>query len=169
MSEEIGKDSIWFTNIKRKDKKKIEKMGNIFDKSVKNIALNLKRVCILDPESDETLKPEDADKFDYFIFGGILGDDPPRKRTGPELTRFMKGCAIRNIGKEQMSTDNAVYTVKKIIIDKNKFEDLKFQDGIEIKKNDIESFILPYRYNLVNGKPYISDKLISFLKKKKDF
>lgn len=169
MSEEVGKDNIWFTNIPRKDTKKLERLGNIFDKSVRNIALNMKRVCVLDPEAPAMLKPEDSDKFDYFVFGGILGDNPPRKRTGPELTRFMKRVGVRNIGKEQMSTDNAVFTVKKIIIEGKKFESLEFKDEISIEKNDVESFILPYRYNIVNGKPYMSNKLISFLKKKKEF
>ena len=169
MSEEVGKKNIWFTNVPRKDTKKLEKVGNVFDKSVRNLALNMKRVCVLDPDASETLTPEDAGKFDYFVFGGILGDNPPRKRTGPELTQFMKGAGVRNIGKEQMSTDNAVFTVKKIIVEGKKFEDLKFQDEVEIEKNDVESFILPYRYNLVNGKPYMSEKLVEFLKKKKDF
>ena len=40
------------------------------------------RVCLLDPRATEVLAPEDADKFDVFLYGGILGDDPPRDRTG---------------------------------------------------------------------------------------
>ena len=31
------------------------------------------RVCLLDPAADQELKPEDATKFDVFLFGGILG------------------------------------------------------------------------------------------------
>ena len=31
------------------------------------------RVCLLDPGADKELSPEDASKFDIFLFGGILG------------------------------------------------------------------------------------------------
>jgi len=37
-----------------------------------------KRVCLLDPKGEKDLSPEDGDEFDVFLFGGILGDDPPR-------------------------------------------------------------------------------------------
>jgi ribosome biogenesis SPOUT family RNA methylase Rps3 len=36
------------------------------------------RVCLLDPAAKQELVPEDGEKFDVFLFGGILGDDPPR-------------------------------------------------------------------------------------------
>jgi ribosome biogenesis SPOUT family RNA methylase Rps3 len=31
------------------------------------------RVCLLDPAAASDLSPEDGDKFDVFLFGGILG------------------------------------------------------------------------------------------------
>jgi ribosome biogenesis SPOUT family RNA methylase Rps3 len=31
------------------------------------------RVCLLDPSATSELCPEDGDKFDVFLFGGILG------------------------------------------------------------------------------------------------
>lgn len=31
------------------------------------------RVCLLDPAAKSDLSPEDGDKFDVFLFGGILG------------------------------------------------------------------------------------------------
>jgi ribosome biogenesis SPOUT family RNA methylase Rps3 len=36
------------------------------------------KVCLLDPKAPKDLSPADGDHFDYFLFGGILGDDPPR-------------------------------------------------------------------------------------------
>ena len=36
------------------------------------------RVCLLDPKAEKDLTPEDGDSYDVFLFGGILGDDPPR-------------------------------------------------------------------------------------------
>lgn len=39
------------------------------------------KVCLLDPASPNVLSPEDALTYDFFLFGGILGDDPPRGNT----------------------------------------------------------------------------------------
>ena len=64
-----------------------------------------------------------------------------------------------------MSTDNAVYVVKQIIKGK-KLNEIPFQDKAEIKINDVESTILPYKYALIKGKPMISKELITYLKKK---
>ena len=84
------------------------------------------------------------------------------------LTRQLKNVEARNIGKEQMSTDNAVYVVKKIV-GGVKLTDLKFQDEIEIPLGPEESTILPYRYVLVNGKPFVSEALVEYLRRKKGF
>lgn len=162
ISKIAGKNNLWFTNIKRKkDAEKLSKIGKVFSESV--CKLNLKNACILDPEAKKTLKP--GEKFSFFIFGGILGDFPPRKRTKAELTRKIKFRAEkRNIGKEQQSTDNAVYTVRQIAKGRI-LKDLKFKDKIEIKINKILTIELPYRYNLINKKPLISPELIKHIKK----
>jgi len=75
---------------------------NVERRSVETIFASSKdRVCLLDPAAKKELGPEDADVFDVFLFGGILGatdqklpctvyrliqdrlgDDPPR---GDEL------------------------------------------------------------------------------------
>ncbi len=41
-------------------------------------AADKSRVCLLDPAANKDLGPEDGQEFDVFLFGGILGDDPPR-------------------------------------------------------------------------------------------
>ena len=41
-------------------------------------ANNKTRTCLLDPAAEQELDPEDGSAFDVFLFGGILGDDPPR-------------------------------------------------------------------------------------------
>lgn len=167
ISKIVGKENLWFTNIKNKnDSKKLKKFGRVFKNPVMDF--NLKNACILDPEATHVLSPNDAKHYAYFIFGGILGDYPPKKRTKEELTKFIKNAETRHIGPEQMSTDNAVYTVKQIANGK-KFSDLKYQDKISIKLNEFENIDLPYRYNLVNGKPFMSPKIIKYLKQKKSF
>lgn len=47
-------------------------------RSVEEIFPNKERVCLLDPAAKDELCPEDGGLFDVFLFGGILGDDPPR-------------------------------------------------------------------------------------------
>ncbi|MBI2632105.1 hypothetical protein HYW75_03815 [Candidatus Pacearchaeota archaeon] len=162
ISKIVGKENLWFTNIKNKDVKKLKKYGRIYSDSIKN--LNLKYACILDPESPIALSQKKAKKFRYFIFGGILGDNPPKKRTKEELTNVINLFPTFNIGEEQMSTDNAVYVVKKITEGKN-LKDIKFKNNVEVKINKIESTILPYKYALVKGKPLISKKLLKYLRK----
>lgn len=36
------------------------------------------KVCLLDPKATTELCEEDGDRYEAFLFGGILGDDPPR-------------------------------------------------------------------------------------------
>ena len=36
------------------------------------------KVCLLDPKAEKELNPSDGELFDVFLFGGILGDNPPR-------------------------------------------------------------------------------------------
>lgn len=165
ISKTVGKNNLIFTNIK-KDSKKLKKYGKVVSRSISE--LNLNDICVLDPESKKTLTPKEAQKYNYFIFGGILGDNPPRKRTEKELTQFIKNAKSYNIGKKQMSTDNAVAVVKEIVNGK-KLKELKFKDKLEIRINKVESVILPYRYLIINNKPFISKELIDFIKKKKSF
>ena len=165
ISKIIGKNNLWFTNVK-KESKKLLRYGKVIKNPVKK--LNLRNVCILDPNAKKTLTPQEARKFSFFIFGGILGDDPPKKRTEKELSFFMPSAKKRNIGKEQMSTDNAVFAVKEIVRG-NKIEELDFKDKIEIKINKIESVVLPYRYLLIKGKPLVSKDVVDYLKRKKGF
>ena len=73
------------------------------------------KVCLLDPKAPKVLAPEDADAFDCFLYGGILGDDPPRDRTG-ELRKL--GFEGRHLGPKQMTTDTAVAVTKMVVEDK---------------------------------------------------
>lgn len=166
ISKIVGKENLWFTNIKKEDIDKLKGLGKVFHESVKS--MKLENACILDPDGEKELSPQDK-SFNYFIFGGILGDNPPRKRTGPELSHFLPNLQKRHIGKEQFSTDNAVFVTHEIIVNQIPLSKLEFQNEIEIRKNKIESFILPYKYPLVKGKPRISKELVKFLKSKEEF
>ncbi|KAF9963756.1 hypothetical protein BGZ70_007219 [Mortierella alpina] len=101
------------------------------------------KVCLLDPSSPYPLCPEDADKYDFFLFGGILGDDPPRDRTG-ELRKL--GFATRHLGAIQMTTDTAVNVTRRVVEGKVPLDKIPFIDHPEIKLRKKETVTMPFRY-----------------------
>lgn len=74
------------------------------------------KACLLDPKGEKDLSPEDGSLLSVFIFGGILGDDPPRDRTA-ELRA--KGYVGRRLGPEQMTTDTAARVTRMVVQDKS--------------------------------------------------
>lgn len=163
ISQIVGKNNLLFTNIKGKTDK-LSSLGKVFRKSIAE--LGFEKICILDPSAGKMLTPNDCRHFDYLVFGGILGDYPPRDRTREMLSSRMPKAEKRNIGKEQFPTDNAVYVAKQISSGK-KFNELKFIDTIEIDVGKKLSVILPFRYASKNGKPVLSPRLVEFLKKRR--
>ena len=153
ISEIVGKENLIFTKV---NSDKLNGLGIIKKESVHN--LKFENVCVLDPEAEKILSPDD--KFDYFIFGGILGDFPPRKRTREINIEGER----RNLGDVQMSTNTAVYVAKKISEGK-KFSDLDFQDDLIIPISDGEEVILPYRFVKENGKLVLPPGYIEMAKK----
>ncbi|MBS3122298.1 hypothetical protein J4434_05450 [Candidatus Woesearchaeota archaeon] len=184
ISTVVGRDKVMFTNVSGKtSKEKLAGFGTVFSDSIansKNIVNSKnvlsKRICVLDPFTEKTLSKDDKTKFDYFVFGGILGDYPPQKRTAGFCDKLRaKGIKFetRNLGKEQMSTDTAVYVAKKILEGK-KLSDLKFKDTIIIKINESEEVELPFRYVVEIDKQgkenlILPDGFVEFLKKRKSF
>jgi len=167
ISKIVGKENLWFTNIKpSNESKELSKYGKVIPESVKS--LNLQDACVLDPEAPALLSPKECKDFKYFIFGGILGNYPAKKRTKVELTRFLTNVKARNIGKGQFTTDNAVFVVSQIASGKA-IQEMKFQDNPKIELNKVESITLHYCYPLINGKPRINKGIIEYIKNKKEF
>ena len=156
ISKIVGKDNLIIANT---DNPKLKNLGTIKKQSVSE--LNFKKACLLDPSAKELLTPHDKNRFDYLIFGGILGDYPRKKRTRPLAKKL--NIPTRNIGKKQMSTDNAVLT-SFIIMSGTPFEKIKFKDKLTIPLGQGEEVILPYRYVLINNQPFISQKIVKYLK-----
>ncbi len=168
ISQYVGKKNLYFTNItNEKEQKILSAFGTVFSKSISD--LEFKNICVLDANAKKQLSADDKNHFDGFVFGGILGDDPPQKRT-EHLLKTLRTKNInfqtRNLGVVQMSTDTAVHVAKQIL-DGIPFETLQFSDGIEIELSESESVQLPYRYLLVNGKPRLSSQLVRYLRQKK--
>lgn len=90
-------------------------------KLVETLKSTPERVCLLDPRAPKELAPEDGETFDIFLYGGILGDDPPRDRTG-ELRKL--GFEGRHLKEVQMTTDTAVGVSKRVVEDKSEYRSL---------------------------------------------
>lgn len=162
ISEIVGKNKLIFTNIEIEDKNKLKKYGKTTSKTINESAI--KKAIILDPSAKKTLVKDDFRKYDYLIFGGILGDYPRKKRT--RLIRLK--AAKRNLGKKQMSTDTAVYVAKQIENGK-RIRDINFIDNLEIKIRKGESVALPFRYVIEENNPVLAKGFIKFIKTKRGF
>ena len=160
ISELIGKENLIITNVKNKSRlRNITKYA--FKKSF--FELGLRSICLLTLYARKTLTKEDSKKFNYLVLGGILGDNPPKKRTIKYFNRTK--CEKRNLGSKQMSTDTAVYVADSIIKGKS-INDFDFIDTIEIKLDNCLGVELPFRYVKLNGKILLPKGLIKFLKKR---
>ncbi|KAK5116703.1 hypothetical protein LTR62_007377 [Meristemomyces frigidus] len=129
------------------------------------------RVCLLDPKGERDIGPEDGDLFDVFLFGGILGDEPPRDRTG-ELRN--KGFVGRRLGPEQMTTDTAARVTRIVVQQRKRLDEIEFIDRPDIElslengegegKQPGESVSMPFKYvKGEDGKPVMPEGMVRLL------
>mmetsp|Transcript_41937 Transcript_41937/g.48628 ORF Transcript_41937/g.48628 Transcript_41937/m.48628 type:complete len:259 (-) Transcript_41937:148-924(-) len=109
------------------------------------------RVCLLDMRGPDVLAPKDKDEFDVFLFGGILGDHPPKDRTS-SLRKL--GFKIRNLDQKQMPTDTALLATKLIIENNYEFKDLPLIDNYEFVSPEDKT-----RSVIMEGFRYVSDEI----------
>ncbi|MCJ1307382.1 hypothetical protein MMC25_001028 [Agyrium rufum] len=127
---------------------------------------NRNRVCLLDPAAKKELSPGDADRFDAFLFGGILGDDPPRDRTS-ELRK--KGFEGRRLGPVQMTTDTAVRVTRMVIYDQVELDKIPYIDHPELRIDEHESTEMPFRYvKNKDGEPIMPEGMADLIKSDSD-
>lgn len=97
----------------------------------------LEQVCLLDPKAPLPISVNDAKQtesnpspFRFFLFGGILGDDPPRDRTA-SLRQL--GFPSRHLGNVQMTTDTALGVTKRVVEDQLRLA-LPDTEQVELEK-----------------------------------
>ena len=170
ISKIAGRGNLIFTSIKnKKDFLKLKKYGVVYGESISKLKLG--KICVMSQYSEKTLAKVDKHEFEYFVFGGILGDNPAKKRTNLLINNLKKHeikFEERNLGKKQMPTDVAVFAAKKIL-DGAKLNDLKFVDKIEIEIDENESIDLGFRYIVDDKRLVISEELVEYLRKRKGF
>ncbi|KAF2625586.1 DUF431-domain-containing protein [Macroventuria anomochaeta] len=152
------------TSLKLPEKLQQAKGLNVETRGIEEIYADRKnRVCLLDPAAAKDLSPEDGDNFDIFLFGGILGDDPPRDRTS-ELRK--KGYEGRRLGPVQMTTDTAVRVTRICVQDRIPVEKIPYVDHPEIRTNANESTEMPFRYVVgKDGEPIMPPGMVELIKK----
>ncbi|KAF2256589.1 DUF431-domain-containing protein [Trematosphaeria pertusa] len=135
---------------------------NVETRGIEEIYADKKdKVCLLDPAASKDLSPEDGDTFDIFLFGGILGDDPPRDRTS-ELRK--KGYQGRRLGPVQMTTDTAVRVTRMVVQDRMPVEKIPYLDHPELKINKHESTQMPFRYVMgEDGRPIMPEGMVELI------
>ncbi|KAL6706113.1 hypothetical protein ACN47E_006029 [Coniothyrium glycines] len=135
---------------------------NVETRGIEEIYADKKdKVCLLDPAAARDLSPDDGDNFDIFLFGGILGDDPPRDRTS-ELRK--KGYQGRRLGPVQMTTDTAVRVTRMCVQDRVPVDKIPYVDHPDLKINKNESTQMPFRYvKGADGQPIMPSGMVDLI------
>ncbi|KAL7750546.1 hypothetical protein RI367_003884 [Sorochytrium milnesiophthora] len=141
-------------------------------KDVLDLGIPFDRICLLDMEATEELTPADVGKFDYMLFGGILGNGYESEDRTRALRKL--GFHGRRLGPIQMTTDTAVITTWKILEHKTPLEDIQFCDEPTVRFSKHDAVELPYRYiaqldkdGNVTG-PMLPDGMYDLLKRDND-
>ncbi|MCD6409696.1 MAG: hypothetical protein J7L98_05115 [Candidatus Verstraetearchaeota archaeon] len=163
-SKLAGRENIAFCNVKdERERRLLEKLGEVYEESVTELPLDRARTVILDPEAVLPLTPSDFKIFSNMVVGGILGDHPPQGRTFKLISSKMRGVSTRNLGRRQLSIDSSVYMALRVAED-IPLSGIPMKRRLIIKVNEHHSIMLPYTYPLVEGKPLVAPGLIKYLK-----
>lgn len=168
MSQLVGKDRLLITNFPFEEVSYAKCTPQSVNDFLKDVPLD--RICLLDSEASETLSPVDAVNFDYFLFGGILGNVDEFDFDRTSVLR-VKGFPTRNLGNMQMTTDTAVRVSKMILLDGEKFESIRFVDRPEFEVDgQQERLVMNFRYVADSeGQPLICPEVLALLKEDFEF
>ena len=113
-----------------KEGEKKKKYLSLGDKKI-----DFTNICLMDLRGKSVLNPKDKNNFQVFIFGGILGDHPPRDRTSSLRKEQFE---LRHLGNIQLATDTAVLVSRLIINNEFLFDNIPFVDEPEVKDKNQE-------------------------------
>jgi len=114
----VGKQKLLITNIKPDHSKLLSSDFKVYSESITKLSLADKnKICFMDMRAKDNLTPDDSKEFEYLVYGGVLGDHPPRDRC-KHLRDF--GFKLRKLGNRQMTTDTAVMVSRLILEEKKK-------------------------------------------------
>lgn len=175
MKKIVGEGNLMITNFPHEleDPEKWKGVRFIKD-SINDLKIPLERICLLDSEASEEMCPADVEKFDYFLFGGILGNVDEFDFDRTSVLR-VKGFPTRSLGSMQMTTDTAVRVSKMILVDKLPFETIPFVDRPEFEIDEEsgekrEKLVMNFRYvKGEDGEPLICPEVLRLLKEDFDF
>jgi ribosome biogenesis SPOUT family RNA methylase Rps3 len=158
---QIWHGRIIFTNVKPEMEVKLGALGEIRREHV--YELKFENAIVLDPLAPLPLTPEDMQKANYVVIGGILGDREFTGKTKAWITSKMQ-CVARNLGKIQLSIDIAAYVAREMLEGKT-ISQIPLTSEVEIEHEDGHITVLPYGYPIVNGRVLITPGLIQYLKR----
>lgn len=172
MKKIVGDGNLMITNFPHEleDPEKWKGVRFIKD-SINDLKIPFERICLLDSEAKEEMCPADVEKFDYFLFGGILGNVDEFDFDRTSVLR-VKGFPTRSLGSMQMTTDTAVRVSKMILVDGMTFESIEFIDRpeFEVDKESGEKLVMNFRYvKGEDGRPLICPEVLELLKEDFDF
>ncbi|GAA6028162.1 hypothetical protein JCM8097_006891 [Rhodosporidiobolus ruineniae] len=123
---------------------------------MKEMNVPLEKVCLLDPRAPKEIGPGDGKEYEWFLFGGILGDDPPRDRTGILRAHGYPG---RHLGPIQMTTDTALGVTKLCVEDGKTLQSIEMVNHPEIRFSATEAVEMPFIYvkNQETGEPILPE------------
>ena len=113
-------------------------------------SIPLAQVCLLDLKAAEPLRATDGTHFRLFLFGGILGDNPPRGRTDVLLPHFPHR---RHLLQRQLATDTAVLVTSIVVNDGRELTEVPFLDEPELASAED-----PGSTVAMTGFSYVSDR-----------
>ena len=115
------------------------------------VTIKQDRVCLLDLRGKKVLEPSERADYDAYVFGGILGDHPPKDRTFALRPLFTHS---RNLQEVQMSTDTAILVTELIVNGQMPIDEIPFITNPEIQNIDD-----PKSSVVMEGFRYVSDRL----------
>ena len=164
----VGAGNLIITNCKVPNQRLSDK-GAIVISMPASEYINGRRAILLDQCTDQCLKPEDADSFEFVVVGGILGTDefdgPMVDRTGS--IRSTNAFTSRHLGPRQMTADTAVIVSKRILVDEQTLDSMLFIDRPTIPLRKRESVEMPFRYLQIESsqqRPLLPPGMIDLLK-----